>query len=182
MCCGSVYRTKPAPYSVSWVPISLVALVVSIFTFNFCVIWYATEHNLQIHPNHPGVQAIHHHARKKKLTHKQHDNFIRDLLDKADLTPPDGMDQDDVPTQADISSQYGSHPIMHNLESCSEFRANISPMHRMMGVAGLFNTGTNYLAALLENNCHLDKRTSFQRYYPFREQGEEIASCLSISS
>jgi hypothetical protein len=40
----------------------------------------------------------------------------------------------------------------------------------MMGVAGLFNTGTNYLAALLENNCQLPHRSSHERYYPFREQ------------
>jgi hypothetical protein len=141
------------------------------FMFNFCIIWHATEHNLQIQSTfHLDSRMAHHKVSGKNSAHKQHDNFIRELLDNAHLTLPDEIMDQDIPTQADIFSQYGSHPIMHNLDSCSDFRASVSPMHRMMGVAGLFNTGTNYLAALLENNCHLAQRTSHQRLYPFREQ------------
>lgn len=139
----------------------------TMFIFNFCIIWYAAEHSLQI-DHHPDWMITRPKLKSKQIN-KDTDNFIRGLLNKANLTLPTEINRP-IPTRLDISSQYGSHPIIYNLESCAAFRSTVPSTHRMMGVAGLFNTGTNYLAALLENNCHLDHRSSHQRYYPFREQ------------
>ena len=143
----------------------------SMFAINFCIIWHATEYNLRVDirsPNHYN-SIMQQKYKRSEPRNKQTDNFIKGIIDKANLTLPEHTNQP-IPTLSDIASQYGSRPIIHNLESCSTFRSSIPPMHRMMGVAGLFNTGTNYLAALLENNCHIARRTSHERFYPFREQ------------
>lgn len=156
------------------------------FVINLYLIWCATDHNLQrSHSSNslPIVQThvvrkredninINRRMTKKKLSND--DNYIQDLLDEANLTLPSDTRTDEgtivIPSRSDVTSQYGPHPILRNLESCSAFRSTVPLQHRMMGVAGLFNTGTNYLASLLEHNCQLPNRNSHARYYPFREQ------------
>jgi len=61
-----------------------------------------------------------------------------------------------LPAWSDIVSQYGSEPIVANLESCSKFRAAIPKRERFVAVAGMFNTGTNLLANLITKNCQID--------------------------
>eukprot|EP00956_Cyclotella_meneghiniana_P019180 scaffold32705_cov76-Cyclotella_meneghiniana.AAC.2 len=168
-------------YSTSLIPLSL-ALVMSMFVINLYFIWRATEINLhhRSSPSNNGrlpiVQTHHAAIRKRKKKHiGSDDNYIRDLLDEANLTLPTEEEEEtitnaNIPSRSDVTSQYGPHPILHNLESCPVFRSTIPIQHRMMGVAGLFNTGTNYLASLLEHNCHLPNRNSHARLYPFREQ------------
>jgi len=58
-------------------------------------------------------------------------------------------------------------PIYHSLpqsetkafeDTCSKFRKRVPYDLRILGVAGLFNTGTNMLAALLDYNCNFMSR------------------------
>jgi len=59
------------------------------------------------------------------------------------------------------SGLYG--PLPQSLKdsfqaTCSNYRARVPYKKRMLGVAGLFNTGTNLLAALLDYNCNFAGR------------------------
>jgi hypothetical protein len=60
-----------------------------------------------------------------------------------------------LPTNVQIQTLLGPEPlIVGNKVQCSLFRQRVpNPNDRWMGVAGCFNTGTNLLAQLLQNNC-----------------------------
>jgi hypothetical protein len=61
-----------------------------------------------------------------------------------------------LPTNTEIIQFYGAQPILVGTEDqCTVYRTQHvpNPWHRWMGVAGLFNTGTNLLAQLLQRNC-----------------------------
>ena len=60
-----------------------------------------------------------------------------------------------LPNWNDVVTLYGDKPILYGLETCETYRATIKPEDRMAGPAGLFNTGTNLLFELMENNCNI---------------------------
>lgn len=62
-----------------------------------------------------------------------------------------------LPLVSDIHAQYGTKPIVHNLESCERFRHSYPPGERFMAVAGMFNTGTNILGNLIVHNCAIPR-------------------------
>ena len=62
-----------------------------------------------------------------------------------------------LPVVSDIHAQYGTKPIVHNLESCERFRDLYLPEERFMAVAGMFNTGTNILGNLIVHNCAIPR-------------------------
>lgn len=63
-----------------------------------------------------------------------------------------------LPNWADIEQQYGSKPIIHNLDSCSAYQALVPAQKRVLGAAGMFNTGTNLVTQLLKQNCYIPQR------------------------
>mmetsp|Transcript_7723 Transcript_7723/g.11221 ORF Transcript_7723/g.11221 Transcript_7723/m.11221 type:complete len:422 (+) Transcript_7723:61-1326(+) len=63
-----------------------------------------------------------------------------------------------VPTWTQITELYGSKPIVIGLDQCSTFRDAVPENERIITPAGLFNTGTNLIASLLEFNCHFPNR------------------------
>lgn len=66
-----------------------------------------------------------------------------------------------VPTWTQITELYGSKPVVIGLEQCHAFRDAVPNKNdRMIAPAGLFNTGTNLIANLLEHNCHIPGRTN----------------------
>lgn len=58
-----------------------------------------------------------------------------------------------VPVWDDITAVHGSEPVIYGLDSCQSFRDTVAPIDRHVGIAGMFNTGTNLLAILLQHNC-----------------------------
>eukprot|EP00574_Skeletonema_japonicum_P008136 CAMPEP_0201731634 /NCGR_PEP_ID=MMETSP0593-20130828/26341_1 /ASSEMBLY_ACC=CAM_ASM_000672 /TAXON_ID=267983 /ORGANISM="Skeletonema japonicum, Strain CCMP2506" /LENGTH=508 /DNA_ID=CAMNT_0048224441 /DNA_START=147 /DNA_END=1673 /DNA_ORIENTATION=- len=58
-----------------------------------------------------------------------------------------------LPSWYDIVSMYGDKPIIHGLETCKTYRDTVVPADRMLGPAGIFNTGTNLLFELMKGNC-----------------------------
>ena len=62
---------------------------------------------------------------------------------------------DQLPTWNDVVSLYGDKPIVYGLETCEPYRRMVKPENRMIGPAGMFNTGTNLLYQLLTENCDI---------------------------
>lgn len=60
-----------------------------------------------------------------------------------------------LPRWDDVVSLYGESPIIHGLETCEPYREMVKPGDRMIGPAGMFNTGTNLLFELLKVNCDI---------------------------
>eukprot|EP00578_Thalassiosira_sp_NH16_P005952 CAMPEP_0181135836 /NCGR_PEP_ID=MMETSP1071-20121207/32866_1 /TAXON_ID=35127 /ORGANISM="Thalassiosira sp., Strain NH16" /LENGTH=521 /DNA_ID=CAMNT_0023222513 /DNA_START=40 /DNA_END=1605 /DNA_ORIENTATION=- len=60
-----------------------------------------------------------------------------------------------LPTWDDVISQYGEKPIIYGLETCEAYRQSVKPEDRMIGPAGIFNTGTNLLFQLMKENCDI---------------------------
>jgi hypothetical protein len=52
-----------------------------------------------------------------------------------------------------IQQQYGNAPRILGLERCNRYRESTSQI--LLGPAGLFNSGTNLISQLLQNNCAL---------------------------
>ena len=61
-----------------------------------------------------------------------------------------------LPTWNQVEALYGTGgPKMVGLERCAEFRESVPSTARVLGGAGLWNTGTNALWAILGNNCNI---------------------------
>lgn len=70
-----------------------------------------------------------------------------------------------LPTWAQVSSLYGEQPVIHGLDTCERYRSvmNRTGIEPRVGVAGLFNTGTNALAQSF--NLNFERRDDYQDYY-----------------
>ena len=69
-----------------------------------------------------------------------------------------------LPPLSDLEDMYGSEPVIIGLEKCSEFRSKYGPKEAVIAPAGMFNTGTNLLNALLQNNCVISEETRNKKY------------------
>lgn len=69
-----------------------------------------------------------------------------------DITNDKEIRRDSLPKWSKILEAYGP-PNVLGLDSCKAYRDMVEPNLRTLGVAGLFNTGTNLLYALLSTNC-----------------------------
>lgn len=67
-----------------------------------------------------------------------------------------------LPEWAEVVAQYGNGPKIHGLDTCQRYRDEIPFYERTMAPTGLFNSGTNLLAFLMEDNCEIS--TGMQRY------------------
>ena len=63
----------------------------------------------------------------------------------------------ELPTWDDVVEMYGEEPIIEGLDTCKEYRTNVDAADRMIGPAGMFNTGTNLLWQLLKTNCWIEQ-------------------------
>jgi hypothetical protein len=57
-----------------------------------------------------------------------------------------------LPKWSTILKAYGPPKII-GLDTCERYRNSVTPASRNLGVAGTFNSGTNLLHSLLEDNC-----------------------------
>ena len=63
------------------------------------------------------------------------------------------LDKDSIkslPTWSQIESLIGKKPVFRGLETCPTFRQNVPPLSRMLGSAGMFNSGTNLVTRLMK--------------------------------
>jgi len=64
-----------------------------------------------------------------------------------------------LPKYQNVVDLYGEGPVILGLDTaCAQFQ-KLPPDDASIGVAGLFNTGTNPLAMVLSNNCYLPGNT-----------------------
>jgi hypothetical protein len=87
------------------------------------------------------------------------EKLVKMLLEMyINVTQIDDSVWEQVPVWDDIVKVHGSHPVIYGLDSCEQFRNSVDPMDRRVGIAGMFNTGTNLLAILLQHNCAIPER------------------------
>lgn len=74
-------------------------------------------------------------------------------IDDADLLQ-------ELPLWSEITSLYGSEPILHGLSegNCQRFQEHSDKGEHLIGTAGTFNSGTNLLSELLIDNCMMPER------------------------
>lgn len=65
---------------------------------------------------------------------------------------------DELPTWEQIVKIVGPHPVIGGLDTCQAFRDSVPAVERMLGAAGMFNTGTNLVTHLLKRNCVIPER------------------------
>lgn len=95
----------------------------------------------------------------KHVTRRAGRTDLRNLLRQAGV---DVNATTELPNWDTIESLYGSEPRIVGLESCARYRDAVPLPDRFLGVAGLFNTGTNALAWSLVNNIQMPTRPRWQ--------------------
>eukprot|EP00984_Skeletonema_dohrnii_P032009 scaffold25359_cov78-Skeletonema_dohrnii-CCMP3373.AAC.1 len=63
-----------------------------------------------------------------------------------------------LPTWSQIESIIGKKPVFRGLDTCETFRQSVPPLGRMLGSAGMFNSGTNLVTRLMKENCVIPER------------------------
>ena len=76
-----------------------------------------------------------------------------------------------LPKWDDVVSQYGARPIVHGLENCEEYRRTVKPRDRMIGPAGIFNTGTNLFFQVMKENCDIREAALSKSHSEPRKNG-----------
>lgn len=59
----------------------------------------------------------------------------------------------ELPAWREISNNYGTRPVILGLDRCRAYRETVPAAERILGLAGLFSSGTNVMHHLLLNNC-----------------------------
>mmetsp|Transcript_16719 Transcript_16719/g.31675 ORF Transcript_16719/g.31675 Transcript_16719/m.31675 type:complete len:422 (-) Transcript_16719:833-2098(-) len=113
--------------------------------------------------NHTLSNTLYHHdgGSSNQENHQNHDDdkqpILKILQESGVIVTPDIVEQ--LPTWSQVTSLYGDSPHIVGLEQCPEFQSRIPKNDAYIGPSGLFNTGTNLLADLLEEYCILPDRT-----------------------
>ena len=63
-----------------------------------------------------------------------------------------------LPSWSQVQEVIGPHPFLLGLEKCARFREEVPAIDRLLGSAGMFNTGTNLVTHLLKQNCEIPER------------------------
>jgi len=103
-------------------------------------------HDDALPPYNPNMTTEQARQGKEPLIELLHDAGVKDI-DPAVLQR--------LPAWDTIQQLYGPGPILFGTETCAAFRESVSKHDASLGVAGLFNTGTNLMALYLEANCKM---------------------------
>ena len=88
-----------------------------------------------------------------------------------------------LPKWDDVVSQYGDTPIIHGLENCERYRETVKPADRMIGPAGIFNTGTNLFFQVMKENCNIPEAATSKSHSEPRKNGiryQGVYVCCSL--
>jgi len=83
--------------------------------------------------------------------------YILDIFKEAEVELTPAMEAQ-LPTWTQVQEVVGTHPYIMGLEHCMEYQKSVPPLERMLGPAGMFNSGTNLLTHLLKRNCEIPER------------------------
>lgn len=106
-----------------------------------------TKASPALHPNQQN-------ANNNDNNDKQH---ILDIFQEAGVQLTPAMIYN-LPTWSQVQQLIGTHPYVVGLEHCPTFQDTVPPLERMLGSAGMFNTGTNLVSHLLKQNCEIPER------------------------
>ncbi|KAL7545039.1 hypothetical protein ACHAWF_008409 [Thalassiosira exigua] len=109
-------------------------------------------------------------ARDNKLQKPHVDDRIESILKSAGAKV-DAETTAKLPTWDDVVAQYGPSPIIYGLETCEPYRQMIPPEDRMVGPAGIFNTGTNLLFELMKRNCDIKEARNSETHSEPKKNG-----------
>lgn len=142
--------------------IILICLMLVVFHMDVLLFHYlVTDENTfrqgsgHIAPIHPSTITDHTLTSNHTLdTTSTNEPKIQQILQNAgvDLTQ-DVLQQ--LPSWNYIASIYGRTPKIIGLESCETYRKAVAVRDVRIGPSGMFNSGTNLLAEVLEENCHI---------------------------
>lgn len=82
--------------------------------------------------------------------------ILQDLGIGLSINSSEGMDEK-IPPWSQVSANYGNKHVILGLERCQAYRETVPVEKRIMGLAGLFSSGTNVMHHLLLNNCEPPK-------------------------
>ena len=85
---------------------------------------------------------------KGPLLQTLHDAGIRDYSELVMLAK-------ELPKWDDVLERFGKEPVIVGLDRCEAFQRDVPARKRLVGVAGTFNCGTNFLFNLLRKNCRM---------------------------
>ena len=107
---------------------------------------------------------------KSTLRYPDVDEEIARILQSA-RAEVDAETLSQLPAWNDVVSQYGTRPIVHGLERCEEYRRSVKPRDRMIGPAGIFNTGTNLFFQVMKENCDIREAALSKSHSEPRKNG-----------
>jgi hypothetical protein len=88
-------------------------------------------------------------------TTKNIDPFLKILRHAGVDDTPELRSQ--LPDWQDVLDRFGDKPVIVGLERCQEFNARVPLAKRWLAAAGTFNSGTNFLFDMLEQNCRVPR-------------------------
>jgi len=91
------------------------------------------------------------------MTEEEGREHIKSIFKDADVELTAEM-MDELPTWEQIQTIVGDGPRIYGLDRCQAFQDSVPPIERMLGSAGMFNTGTNLVTHLLKRNCEIPER------------------------
>jgi len=120
------------------------------------------------------------------------DERIAAILQAANIEVDDETIEQ-LPSWNDAVSLYGDKPIIYGLDTCEKYRQTVKPEDRMIGPAGIFNTGTNLLFQLMKDNCdikeakhsttHKEQKQNGMRWQaPWNVRVSIVSSCEFVCS
>ena len=103
--------------------------------------------------------------------------YLRFLLGARDRRIRQEMSSiicDRLPTTTKVADLYGPEPIVYGLETCQAYRNKLQALNQtpQPRIAGLYNTGTNALAQLLQYNLQRVALTNMVQGYEAPVRGE----------
>jgi hypothetical protein len=102
-------------------------------------------------------------------TEEEGREHILSIFEEAGVSLDDSQ-KAQLPSWNQVQDVVGEHPYIVGLEKCKEFRDKVPAVERMLGPAGMFNTGTNLVTHLLKGNCQIPERVEKYGKKATREQ------------
>jgi len=97
------------------------------------------------------------------------ERILKLIKDNAGLLFLSETTYQELPTWSHVTAMYGTQPRLVGLEDqCPKFKQDGELAEKFLAVAGMFNSGTNFLAKTLIRNCVLHKR---QEKYGIKNRG-----------
>lgn len=85
-------------------------------------------------------------------------DLVFEYFREAGVKLDDDVARRRLPSWSQIEALIGGNPVILGLDRCNDFRNNVSPLRRMLGSSGMFNSGTNLITRLMKENCVIPER------------------------